>query len=80
MASIAGSIAISPKNSPGYKPRAFASEVREKVLCAVVSALAFAHPPPQLIVLMAAIFHPAVVSIASVQFPPNGFLDSVVRG
>src|SRR4028119_997591 len=74
------SILISPKNLPGCKPCAFAPEVRGKVLFAAVSVPASAHRQLQLIVLAAAMFHPAAVSIACVQFPPNGFLDAVVRG
>src|SRR6476469_7693562 len=74
------SIAISPKNSSECKPRAFAFEVGGKLLFAAVSAPASADPQLQLIVLAAAIFHPAAVSIACVQFFPNGFLDSVVPG
>src|SRR6476469_3696305 len=74
------SIAISPKNSSECKPRAFAFEVGGKLLFAAVSAPASADPQLQLIVLAAAMFHPAAVLIACVQFSPNDFLDSVVGG
>src|SRR4028119_875276 len=73
-------ILISPTNLPECKPRAFAPEVPGKVLFAAVSGPASAHLQLQLIVLAAAMLHPAAVSIACVQFPPKGFLDSVVRG